>query len=224
MNTQHGWVLGISNNPAFAGPYSRSVRRFFKLGYPILLSPYKGLKSKLEEPLKFISKYCSNDSLVMFTDAHDFIFVKPADDLFERFLELDCDILISTENRCVHHPAASEAYFNRQSSTEFRYLNGGMVIARSAPYKRVLRYFCGLPGFKQDGVNDQTFWGNLLSSNAPSLANIKLDYDRAFCHVVNNLTEIDPAPADPYSIHVTWQGNPLQKAKFNEVLTKFGFK
>jgi len=210
------WVVALSNNYEASLPYRLSTYRFCKNAKCVILQNWEGWISKLEELSKFLSGNCDDADLVVFSDAHDFVFIKDIGHIAEDFFGSDKDIIFGAEKRCAHHSPEAKIAFESTSDSEFRYLNSGMIIATAKIFRRALKMI--LP-YDDRTVVDQTLWGNLFAARRPDLR-IGLDYERKFVHTANSITSEDPAPATPYAIHVTWQDNKTQAEKFSRVLRR----
>jgi len=214
------WVIAVSNNYEASLPYRLSTYRFCKNAECVILQNWDGWISKLEELSKFLSGNCDDQDVVVFSDAHDFVFIKDIGNIAEDFFASAKDIVFAAEKRCAHHSPQAKLAFESASDSEFRYLNSGMIIATAKNLRRALKMI--LPYDDRIEV-DQTLWGNLFTAQRPDLR-IGLDYDRKFVHTANSITSEDPAPATPYAIHVTWQDNQLQAEKFSRVLRRYGLE
>ena len=84
----------------------------------------------------------SDDTIVCFIDAYDVIFSSQNDDIFDKFINLNCNILFSAELFC--YPENNAKYYNDlklyNSNSNFKYLNSGGYIGYNKYIKKMLEW------------------------------------------------------------------------------------
>lgn len=169
--------------------------RFFNLPQRINGNSYYVNLRKIEWCFKFIDENPTvQDSIIMFTDAHDVLVMGDVSDIVGRFLRNNCDILLSAEK--LFSPWAEDEpayrhdvrrYFETVVGGDAPYLNSGCWIgygwAVRDLFKAALRY-----AEHHDGGSDQRVLQDILAKNLyPSHVNVKLDTNQEiFVSVIGN--------------------------------------
>ena len=181
--------------------------------------------------MEWFKEYLSgiqDNPIVCFTDAYDVFYVDSLEVIRQKFLELDTEILWSTEKWCSHHILYDNEFYEARAKTNYRYINAGTFMG----YKTaLLQLFTDIldalkdPGFINELVigfynndirgSDQTWISHYLVKNFDKY-NIKLDY---YCTVFylpcgdwSNIDEcidsnlmVKETGMKPSIIHVPWK-------------------
>jgi hypothetical protein len=121
-----------------------------------------------------------DDSIVCFIDAYDVIVNSTQNDILEKFLSLDCDILISTETNC--YPSNFKVRYDELvlgTITKYKYINSGGYIGYKKPVLDLLRW--KNINLMKNKTSDQGYFYEYYLNNYQN-NKIKLDFDCIIFH------------------------------------------
>lgn len=88
---------------------------------------YTGLGDKPKFVYRAIKKGLLNTKFTIFCDCWDLVFATTPEEIIERFLEFNSDLVISSEKNC--YPAdLKDEYDKLPYTSSYRYLNSGMIV------------------------------------------------------------------------------------------------
>jgi hypothetical protein len=161
-------------------------------------SLYQGLCDKPKFVYRAIKQGFINTEFIIFCDSWDLVFATTPEEIIERFLELNCDLVISAEKNCFPDDLKKE-YDNLPYTSSYRYLNSGMIVGYTNKLLEILEVMEveKIPNDYWDAekhcnihFNDQ-FEYQKIFLNQP--VNIKLDYQQIFSRTLHDakLEELD---------------------------------
>ena len=143
-----------------------------KFGYNLTIEGY-GLKYtghglKIKNFKEFCKKQ-SPETVVMFVDAYDVIFVQPPEVLYKKWKELTKmqGVIFNAETNC-HPDVELEGDYPRHEKSRFIFLNSGVYMGTAENMLKIL------PEDIQDTYDDQRFYVDKFLNKDP---NILLDYE-----------------------------------------------
>jgi hypothetical protein len=183
-----------------------------------------GLSSKLTLTLKEL-KTVKDDTIVVFTDAFDVLYVQNASTIYEKFVQGGYNILFAAEKWYSHQDEEYKRFYDGIDTPHgYKYLNSGTFIGYKKHIYEMIESITSWSDF-EEGKNDQSFYGKYCFENPEKVA---LDYncDIFWCtageweklpelyeiengFVLNKLTGTHPA-----IIHIPWA------SKYYNVLLK----
>ena len=92
---------------------------------------------KIIKLLKLLKNY-DDDKIIMYIDALDTLVVAKDNEIEQKFLELDVDVLYSCENGCWPDPNFAKFF------TDNRFLNSGTIIFKNIKYQKILEVLIDL--------------------------------------------------------------------------------
>lgn len=127
----------------------------------------------------------ADDTLVFCTDGFDILCSGDAEAFAARFARYDRPIVFGAERECFHHLETSRRYFDsRKETSQYRYLNSGLVAGRAGALRQMLREISSWDpsgmqhAFAQESaagtINDQTYYGR-YASLYPELVGLDTD-------------------------------------------------
>jgi hypothetical protein len=201
-----------------------------------IIIKWRGFVDKIKYMIECIKDYNDND-IVCFVDAYDII-VSNVEDIYNRFIKYNCNILFSSEFICFPY-SNIEGYTNINSKTNFKYLNSGGYIGYKKNIYEMLKYrtleeiyiLC------KNGGDQNFFTQYYLNNKINNEINIKLDTNQeifqSMCcvnfydfelhngYVYNKILEIYPC-----FIHFNGFGdndikNAIYKHKYINIIEEF---
>lgn len=165
----------------------------------------------------------ADTDIICVVDAHDVIFNKKLftfRDVLQKFINLDVEVVFSTENKCSHHTPAAKAYF--QSTCKNRYLNSGVIIAYKKHYVTLFSDIVANMSILNSPhqFSDQRVIGQYLQmfrSNLP--VKVHLDTDDTFALTMNSSRDVADCDISSPFVHITFLANLSQLRKYNNFLS-----
>ena len=106
---------------------------------------------------KFL-KWKIRNTIILFTDGYDTMFVCPPDEIKSKFISFNKNIVFAAERNCWPDPTLSQKYsLNSTSSSSYQYLNSGGFIGYSDSIKKLLKKQVLLPN-KKFSWSNQYLW------------------------------------------------------------------
>lgn len=138
---------------------------------------------KLKELNSYLSEQTNND-IILFVDGYDSYFIDSIKIIVEKFINLNCDILMSSEINCFPDKSLKDKY--DKNSSPFKYVNSGGFIGYTQPLKQAISKLLDIQknSTSEYKNNDQYLWSIYCMDN-----NIKLDYD---CNIFQCLHSTKP--------------------------------
>jgi len=138
------------------------------------------------EYLQTIENHIDDKYIIIFTDSYDVILNSNIDNILEKYLQQECDILFTAELYC--WPNSDLAYKYPTTNSPFKYLNSGGIIGSLNGFKNITQF----PIKNYD--DDQLYYTNLFLNKLDIDLNIKLDYNCEIFQALNgasNYIDID---------------------------------
>jgi hypothetical protein len=131
--------------------------------------PFPGYGYRLKVVYERLCRVQGRNRVVLFSDAFDSVVLAPLETIVERFLELECPIVMSAERVCWPNPAKATAY--PPAPTPYRFLCAGGWIAFADAMRELLETVsvADLPS----DINDQAVFTDIFLTGA---SRIRLDY------------------------------------------------
>lgn len=160
--------------------FMKSTEGMNKLMVAGIGTHYIGLCDKAKFLYRAIKYGHIKTTFVVVCDCWDLVFCSTPEEIIERFLEMDCDLVISAERNCFPADLKDE-YDKLPSTSTFKYLNSGMIVGYTDKMLETLEamkveeipndYF---DGEKNVHFNDQFEYQKIFLQQP---VHIKLDYD-----------------------------------------------
>lgn len=129
-------------------------------------------KLKIIKLLDIIKKYDDNE-IIMYIDAFDTLVDSTDNEILNKFLSLNIDVLYSTELNCWPFPGFSKFYTGTQ------FLNSGTIIFRNKKYQQILELLIEIDKARLLHECDQ-FYHTIFNLIHSVNVNIKLDENNEF--------------------------------------------
>lgn len=138
---------------------------------------------KLKELNSYLSGRTDND-IILFVDGYDSYFIDSTKTIVEKFINLNCDIVMSSELNCFPDKSLKDKYSN--NSSPFKYVNSGGFIGYTQPLKQAISKLLDIQknSTSEYKNNDQYLWSIYCMDN-----NVKLDYN---CEIFQCLHSTSP--------------------------------
>lgn len=154
---------------------------------------FNGLGSKPKLLLKAINDGEVKEKYTIFVDCWDLVFARHPDMVWQNFILYNSPIVISSERNCF--PAdLKEQYDALPYTSEYKYLNSGMICAETEALKAALEamnlaeipydYYDADAG-RMVHINDQELWQHLFLKQPVPMV---LDYNQLLCNCLQNVT------------------------------------
>jgi hypothetical protein len=176
--------------------------------------------SKIYKTLDYLQNCdtIADDDIICVVDGHDVLFNNKSHnigDVIPQFIELDVDVVISTENKCSHHTPVAVEYFC--STLEHRYLNSGVTIAYKDKYitllSDIVKNITTLNSPPR--TSDQRVIGQYLATRHHNLpVRVHLDTSDTFASTLNSSTNITYSDIKSFFVHVTFLASSSQQQKY----------
>lgn len=159
-------------------------------------TPYTGLCDKAKFVYRAIKKGIVNTDIIIFCDSWDLVFATTPEEIIEKFLEFNCDLVISAEKNCFPNDLKDE-YDKLPFTSDFKYLNSGMIVGYTDKMLQTLEAMKveEIPNDYWDGeknihFNDQFEYMKIYLKQP---VHIKLDYQQILSRTLHNaqLYELD---------------------------------
>jgi hypothetical protein len=172
-----------------------------------------------------------NDDIVCIIDGHDTLFNRKlykGDDLKNKFIEQNVDIIISSESRFSHHCSSVKDFFEQNYKTPFCYLNSGFIIAYKQAYIDMFSDIINnIDKYKSSSKSDQRILSlyimdKTICNNLP--IKLIIDDDVIFCTTINTETNLELNKITSFFIHITFLKNSIQNLKYNKFIDLLNIK
>lgn len=201
MSTPNYTIVTISNRIPQEDYYcftewQKSVNGTNGIIIQSLDTPYQGLCDKPKFVYRAIKAGVINTEFIIFCDSWDLVFTTTPEEVIEKFLEFNCDLVISAERNCFPNDLKEE-YDKLPSTSSFKYLNSGLIVGYTQKLLETLEamkveeipddYF---DGQKNVHFNDQFEYQKIFLQQ---LVHIKLDYQQILSRTLHEakLDELD---------------------------------
>ncbi len=170
----------------------QSVSKYEPLIIQSYGSNYQGLCDKPKFVYRAINGGHINAKHILFCDSWDLVFASTPEEIIERYLEFNCDLVISSEKTCFPNDLKAE-YDEQPFTSSYKYLNSGMIVGRTDSLLETLKAMEveNIPDDYYDlnkscnvHFNDQFEYQKIFLKQP---VNIKLDYNQA---IANSLHEV----------------------------------
>ena len=212
------FVTISDNDSTKINNYRNSLKRDF-----VCLKYDKSLKN-VSKVFNFYEYLVTSDfnakDIIVYSDAYDIICIN-ANNIEYYFEDSKKDIIYSSEPFCAHYNLNVKRWFKSHYNNCF--LNAGFAIGYYKSflemYAYIMKNYCA-DDFGKD-CSEQRVISDFFMKNKESLklAKIDLDINSSFCKVISINTKFNPAFIRSNFIHVPWLDNPIQKEKYNEVVS-----
>lgn len=171
------------------------------------------------------------DDIVCIVDGHDMLFNRKlykGDDIKDKFIEQNVDIIISSESRFSHHCNSVKEFFEQKFKKPFCYLNSGFIIAYKEAYINMFSDIINnIDKYNSNFKSDQRILSlyimdKTISNNLPVKLNI--DDDLIFSTTLNTNTNLKLDEINSFFIHVTFLKNSSQYLKYNKLVDLLDIK
>lgn len=152
---------------------------------------YQGLCDKPKFVYRAIKQKAINTEFIIFCDSWDLVFATTPEEIITKFLEFDCDLVISAEKNCFPDDL-KDKYDKLLFTSGYKYLNSGMIVGYTDKLLQTLEamevesipddYF---DGQKNIHFNDQFEYQKIFLKQP---VNIKLDYKQKLCNTLHSVT------------------------------------
>jgi len=189
--------------------------------------------SKIYKTYEYIStqnNIKSND-IVCIVDGHDMLFNRKLynlEDIKKKFIELNTDIIISSESTFSHHCNSVKEFFEQNFKKPFCYLNSGFIIAYKKAYINMFSDIIhNMNKYESSSKSDQRILSlyimdKTISNNLP--VKITIDDDLTFSTTHNNNMKLKLDEIKSFFIHVTFLKDSYQKLKYNKLIELLDIK
>lgn len=157
---------------------------------------YQGLCDKPKFVYRAIKQGLIKTEFIIFTDCWDLVFATTPEEIIEKFLDFNCDLVISAERNCFPNDLKDD-YDKLPSTSSFKYLNSGVIVGYTDKLLETLEamevesipndYF---DGEKNIHFNDQFEYQKIYLKQP---VHIKLDYQQVLSRTLHDakLDELD---------------------------------
>lgn len=154
-------------------------------------APWGGLSTKPKWLYSAIKQGYIKEDIMVFVDSWDLVFARPLEEMIDRYLSFDVDIVCSSELNCF--PADLKDEFDKVvAPTDYKYLNSGCIVGKTEAILTCLEAM-DLPNLPDDYYdaekgcnvhpNDQFEWMKIWVKQPVSIA---LDYYQALSQTMHN--------------------------------------
>lgn len=159
-------------------------------------SPYQGLCDKPKFIYRAIKQGAIKTKFIIFCDCWDLVLTTTPEEIIEKFLEFECDLVVSAEKNCF--PAdLKDQYDALPPTSSFKYLNSGLIVGYTDKLLETLEAMKveEIPNDYWDNdhmvhFNDQFEYQKIFLQQP---VNIKLDYQQILSRTLHEakLDELD---------------------------------
>ena len=189
--------------------------------------------SKIYKTYEYISTQnnIKTDDIVCIIDGHDMLFNKKLykpEDIKNRFIKENTDIIISSESKFSHHCNSVKQFFEQNFKNPFCYLNSGFIIAYKRAYINMFSdIIYNMNKYKSSFKSDQRILSlyimdKTISNNLP--VKIMIDDDLIFSTTLNTNTHLKLDEIKSFFIHVTFLKHNIQNLKYNKLIELLDIK
>lgn len=171
------------------------------------------------------------DDIVCIIDGHDMLFNRKlykGDDIKDKFIEQNVDMIISSESRFSHHCNSVKEFFEQKFKKPFCYLNSGFIIAYKEAYINMFSDIINnIDKYNTHFKSDQRILSlyimdKTISNNLP--VKLTIDDDLIFSTTLNTNTNLKLDEINSFFIHVTFLKNSSQYLKYNKLVDLLDIK
>lgn len=171
-----------------------------------------------------LSNKMPDNEIIIFLDGYDII-CNRIEGIERDFIGSEKEVIYAAEEVSVHHDKKATEWFKETYvQHKCKFLNAGFCIGY---YSGLLKMFSFIVNnfhnlcFANPDKSDQRVIANFMVRN-DTLNIIKMDLDvkSVFCTTIPVCKNFDPN-INSYFIHVTWLANPIQKEKYDRVVSHF---
>lgn len=171
------------------------------------------------------------DDIVCIIDGHDMLFNRrlyKGDDIKNKFIEQNVDMIISSESRFSHHCNSVKEFFEQKFKKPFCYLNSGFIIAYKEAYINMFSDIINnIDKYNSNFKSDQRILSlyimdKTISNNLP--VKLTIDDDLIFSTTLNTNTNLKLDEINSFFIHVTFLKNSSQYLKYNKLVDLLDIK
>lgn len=151
-------------------------------------SPYQGLCDKAKFIYRAIKAGYIKTEFIIFCDSWDLVFATIPEEIIEKFLQFNCDLVFSGERNCFPNDLKEE-YDKLLSTSSYKYLNSGLIVGYTDALLKTLEamdveaipndYF---DGEKNVHFNDQFEYQKIFLKQP---VHMKLDYDQVLSNTMH---------------------------------------
>ncbi len=109
------------------GAWIKSTEGTNRLFISAIDTHYQGLCDKPKFVYRAIKRELIKTKYIIFCDCWDLVFCTTPEEIILKFLEMDCDLVISAERNCFPNDLKDE-YDKLPATSSFKYLNSGMIV------------------------------------------------------------------------------------------------
>jgi hypothetical protein len=171
------------------------------------------------------------DDIICIIDGHDVLFNKKlynAEDIKNRFIKQNIDIIISSESNFSHHCNSVKDFFEQKFKKPFCYLNSGFIMGYKWAYINMFNDIINnIDKYKSNFKSDQRILSlyimdKTISNTLP--VKLSIDDDLIFSTTLNTNTNLKLDEIRSFFIHVTFLKNNIQNIKYNKLLELLDIK
>lgn len=176
--------------------WAKSIKNYKHLVISGIDTNYQGLCDKAKFVYRAIKQRLVNTEFIIFCDCWDLVFTATPEEIIEKFLEFNCDLVVSAEKNCFPNDLKEE-YDNLPFTSSYKYLNSGMIVGYTSKLLETLEAMKveEIPDDYWDGeknvhFNDQYEYQKIFLQQP---VNIKLDYQQVLSRTLHDakLIELD---------------------------------
>jgi hypothetical protein len=155
-------------------------------------TPYTGLCDKPKFVYRAIKKGLIKTKYIIFSDCWDLVFCATPEEIIEKYLAFNSDLVISSEKNCFPGDLKEE-YDKLPATSSYKYLNSGMIVGTVDSLLTTLEAMEveKIPNDYYDPerncnvhFNDQFEYQKIFLKQP---VNIKLDYDQILCNTLHSV-------------------------------------
>lgn len=201
MNEPNYTIVSICNRQPTEPYYClnqwwETVKEYKPLVISSIGSNYQGLCDKPKFVYRAIKQGIIKTDFIIFCDSWDLVFATTPEEIIKKFLEFECDLVISAEKNCFPDDLKDE-YDALPHTSSFKYLNSGVIVGYTDKLLQALEamevesipddYF---DGEKNIHFNDQFEYQKAFLKQP---VHIKLDYQQVLSRTLHEakLDELD---------------------------------
>jgi len=150
----------------------RNKIKLDKLGWNM---EWRGWRWRTEQLLEYLNKYDEDEIVCMF-DGYDVIILGGEEEIRRKFLDMNCDILLSTEVKS-HYLYRFISWYQNSGKCKKRYLNGGCYMGYAKALRRLLNE--SIKYYNWGYTDDQEILTIICKSNYEGISGLVIKYDYA---------------------------------------------
>jgi hypothetical protein len=173
----------------------------------------------------------TTDDIICIVDGHDMLFnskLYNGEDVKNRFIEQNVDMIISSESKFSHHCNSVKNFFEQNYKNPFCYLNSGLVIAYKWAYMGVFSDIIqNIDKYKSNSKSDQRILSlYIMDKTVTNSLPVKviIDDNLIFSTTLNTCTNLKLDDIKSFFIHITFLKHYDQNIKYNKLLELLDIK